>query len=88
MRFSTALIVFSIAGLTSAQHCFENKGTCKYTSECHAPAYYHKAGLCPGPKKYQCCIPSGCVVCARAEARDSDARDLNARDLNARIPCC
>ncbi|KAJ7612041.1 hypothetical protein DFH06DRAFT_1345233 [Mycena polygramma] len=82
MRFSLALFIASVAGLATAQSCDSNKGTCKYTSDCHAPAYYHVAGYCPGPTNYQCCIPSGCVVCAAAE------RDVEDRELLGRRPCC
>ncbi|KAJ7465694.1 hypothetical protein FB451DRAFT_1402704 [Mycena latifolia] len=59
--------------------CDGGRGTCKYTSDCHAPAYTHIIGLCPGPTNYQCCIPTGCVVCGAAEEE---------RDLESRIPCC
>ncbi|KAJ6592848.1 hypothetical protein B0H19DRAFT_1055521 [Mycena capillaripes] len=59
MRFSLVLLVTSLAGLTSAQKCDNNKGTCKNTSKCSKPGYYPVTGLCPGPKDYQCCIPSG-----------------------------
>lgn len=61
-----------------AQSCYSNQGTCKYTSACKAPAYYPKPGYCPGPADYQCCIPTGCVVCKADEERD----------LEARKPCC
>ncbi|KAJ6516575.1 hypothetical protein C8R47DRAFT_400300 [Mycena vitilis] len=44
MRFSLALFIASVAGLATAQSCHSNQGTCKYTSDCHSPAYYHVAG--------------------------------------------
>ncbi|KAJ7458617.1 hypothetical protein FB451DRAFT_1508046 [Mycena latifolia] len=81
MRFSGSLtlLALSLADFASAQSCDGGRGTCKYTSDCHAPAYTHIVGLCPGPTNYQCCIPTGCVVCGAAEEE---------RDLESRIPCC
>ncbi|KAJ7175004.1 hypothetical protein C8R43DRAFT_1119034 [Mycena crocata] len=81
MCFSLTPILASAAALASAQSCYSNKGTCKYTSDCHAPAYYSKPGYCPGPTNYQCCIPSGCVVCKAGETREIG-------ELKARPPCC
>jgi hypothetical protein len=35
-------------------------------------------GYCPGITNYQCCIPTGCVICSAIEERD----------LQERSPCC
>ncbi|KAJ7496388.1 hypothetical protein FB451DRAFT_1385798 [Mycena latifolia] len=59
MRFSFPLLAFYLARLASAQSCDGGRGTCKYTSDCHAPA----GNLCPGPTSYQC-IPTGCASAA------------------------
>ncbi|KAL1691361.1 hypothetical protein GGG16DRAFT_113222 [Schizophyllum commune] len=74
------LIVFAGVSPAIAQSCYNNQGTCKYTSACKGPMYYSKPGYCPGPTNYQCCIPTGCVVCSG----DSE----EAKDLEARRPCC
>jgi hypothetical protein len=54
MRFfpSIALLAVSAAGFASAQSCDSNKGACKYTTDCHAPAYYHVAGKYPTPRRW------------------------------------
>ncbi|KAI5900594.1 uncharacterized protein SCHCODRAFT_02608315 [Schizophyllum commune H4-8] len=62
------------------QSCYSNQGTCKYTSACKGPMYYSKPGYCPGPRDYQCCIPTGCVVCS------GDGKET--AGLEARRPCC
>ncbi|KAJ7189134.1 hypothetical protein C8R46DRAFT_1056678 [Mycena filopes] len=84
------LVLASIsATLVGAQSCTYqgHTGVCEYTSSCHAPAYYHVANHCPGPTNYQCCLPSGCVVCAAAEEQEARAVG-GVHDLKARIPCC
>ncbi|KAJ7906584.1 hypothetical protein B0H13DRAFT_2020463 [Mycena leptocephala] len=82
MRFALSFLALALSAITfaSAQSCTAGgkPGTCKYTSSCLGPEFEHIAGHCPGPTNYQCCIPTGCVICDAVEDRD----------LQERRPCC
>ncbi|KAJ7496396.1 hypothetical protein FB451DRAFT_1207718 [Mycena latifolia] len=82
MRFTLSFLAlaFSLVTIASAQSCTAGgkAGTCKNTSQCLSPEFEHIAGHCPGPKDYQCCIATGCVICGATEERD----------LEERRPCC
>ncbi|KAJ7496370.1 hypothetical protein FB451DRAFT_1385779 [Mycena latifolia] len=84
MRFSESL---PLVRLAAAQSCDGGGGTCKYTSDCDAPAYTRIVGASPvllpfplaptSPSPLAaatCCIPAGCVVCGATEERDLEAR--------------
>ncbi|KAJ6536034.1 hypothetical protein B0H19DRAFT_1270855 [Mycena capillaripes] len=83
MRFTTAIFLVAVAFVASvtAQSCNDGKGhfgTCKFTKDCQGPEFQSVPNHCPGPTNYQCCIPTGCVICP------GDKRG----DLEARRPCC
>ncbi|KAJ7906582.1 hypothetical protein B0H13DRAFT_2662732 [Mycena leptocephala] len=82
MRFVLSFLALAPSAITlaSAQSCTVGGkvGTCKFTNFCLSPEFEHIPGYCPGITNYQCCIPTGCVICSTIEERD----------LQERSPCC